>query len=94
METINLKEYFKLKANQILKLSIEGQDEFLFVKNVNKRVLQAFQPAWTPIETYTLTVLKNFELSDFNFENENDFYYLEIEPEKIKEFELLECSVV
>jgi len=50
-----------IMKTHILQVSIAGKNEKYFVARVAQQVLQAYQPAFTPVTTVELSVIKDLE---------------------------------
>jgi len=93
MKSIESYVYHDLKENEVLKVKLQGNEDFMYVKNVSQQVLQPYQPAWTPITDIDLLIIKDFEKYKSNPSDYDDFEELKISPEKVTQFELIHSSV-
>lgn len=90
MERFNFHNYEYISDNKILKIKLADSQDWIFVSRVSRSVLQSFQPALTPITKINLQVVKSIELYKQNREEYNNQYELRVEPEEVKNFELIE----
>jgi hypothetical protein len=79
MKNFNHYNFKNLPNNQVLKIKLKTNDEWLYVKHVSKLVLQAFQPYFTPIKTYHLELIKDLELYSTDVEDDHNYYFLSVE---------------
>ena len=89
MESIESYVYRDLKENEVLRVMLQGNKAFIYVKNVSRQVLQAYQPAWTPITDIDLLVISDLEMYKTNPANYNDFQEMKISPEQVVQFDLV-----
>jgi len=93
MSNFNYYKYETLGDNQVLKIKLKDTEDWIFVASVTRRVLQAYQPAHTPITKINLKVIKNLELYKQSKDEDYDNHYeLGVEPEEIEQFELLNIN--
>jgi hypothetical protein len=90
MKRFNVHEFRIIPENKVLKIKLKEITNFISVVKVSKRVLQAYQPASTPITKITLKVVQNIEAYKSDKEDYDDFYEIEVEPEEIEAYELVE----
>lgn len=90
MTNFDFYKYLNLGEKKVLKMRIKNQDDPIFVFRVSQSVVQAYQPAKTPITKINLDVVKNISLYKQDKEDEENYYVLRVEPEEVEQFELVE----
>lgn len=90
MTHFNFYKYLNLRENEVLKMKLKNKDKLIFVSRVSQSVVQAYQPANTPITKINLDVVKNISLYKQDKEDEENYYMLRVEPEEVEQFELVE----
>jgi hypothetical protein len=83
MKKFNPYDFKKLKHNQVLKIKIKTNDEWLYIKYASELVLQSYQPAHTPINKYHFEVIKDIDLYFRDIEDEDNYLFLAVERENL-----------
>ena len=90
MKKFDFQDYLILNDNQLLKLKLKGQAEWIWVCRTWQSVLQSFQPDCTPISKINLEVVKDLTLYKVDKNDYENHFEISVEPKEIEEFELVE----
>ena len=90
MTEFNFNDYQYLADNQILKIKLRDQEQWLLVKSASKSVLQPFQTDFTPITKINLDIIKDLGRYKQDKDDEDNFHTIMVEPEDVVQFEVVE----
>lgn len=90
MANFNYNDFLNLHINQVLKMKLKGHEGWIFVQRIWRDPVQPYQPEYKPVTKITLDVIENVDKYWINIDAKENIYQLNIEPEEIEEFNVIE----